>query len=254
MSNASVQQQFGAHANAYATSRVHAQGASLQRLVELVQPRPQWRMLDIATGAGHTAFTFAPHVNHVTASDLTPEMLVVTARLAAEKGIVNLTTQLADAANLPFEAARFELVTCRIAPHHFPDIDRFLCEAQRVLTPGGLLALVDNIVPAGAAGAYVNAFEQLRDPSHVRCLTLEEWQDALARLGYSVLATERAAKAMEFDDWAGRMGATGDTVATLRALLCDATGDAASFLTPRLEEGALWFNLEEAIVIARAPA
>ena len=57
-----VQQQFGAHAAAYATSTVHAKGASLGRLVELVKPQPQWQALDIATGAGHTAAAFAPHV------------------------------------------------------------------------------------------------------------------------------------------------------------------------------------------------
>ena len=40
MNKSLVQQQFGAHAAAYATSTVHAKGASLGRLVELVQPKP----------------------------------------------------------------------------------------------------------------------------------------------------------------------------------------------------------------------
>ena len=48
-----VQQQFGANAAAYATSAVHAKGASLARLVELVKPGADWSVLDIATGAGH---------------------------------------------------------------------------------------------------------------------------------------------------------------------------------------------------------
>ena len=69
MTKTLVQQQFGAHAAAYATSAVHAKGASLGRLVELVQPKSDWRALDIATGAGHTAAAFAPHVAHVIASD-----------------------------------------------------------------------------------------------------------------------------------------------------------------------------------------
>ena len=71
MSKELVQKQFGEHAEAYATSRVHAQGASLKRLVELIQPQADWRVLDVATAAGHTAYAFAPHVAHVTATDLT---------------------------------------------------------------------------------------------------------------------------------------------------------------------------------------
>src|SRR5215831_6610108 len=72
-----VQRQFGANAAKYATSRPHAQGASLSRLVEMVAPKAYWRAIDVATGAGHTAFAFAPHVAHVIASDLTVQMLHV---------------------------------------------------------------------------------------------------------------------------------------------------------------------------------
>ena len=43
MNKSLVQQQFGAHAAAYATSSVHAKGASLGRLVELVRPKPSWQ-------------------------------------------------------------------------------------------------------------------------------------------------------------------------------------------------------------------
>ena len=78
-----VQQQFGANAAAYLTSTVHAKGASLARLVELVKPAKTWVGLDVATGAGHTAAAFAPHVTRMVASDLTPEMLVQVKKLAA---------------------------------------------------------------------------------------------------------------------------------------------------------------------------
>src|SRR5262245_16989014 len=90
MAKSLVQQQFGAHAAAYATSAVHAKGASLGRLVELVQPQRDWQVLDIATGAGHTAAAFAAHVARVIASDITDEMLEETKKLAAAKGFHNL--------------------------------------------------------------------------------------------------------------------------------------------------------------------
>ena len=263
MNKSLVQQQFGAHAAAYATSTVHAKGASLSRLVELVQPKSTWQALDVATGAGHTALAFAPHVARVIASDLTAEMLVEAAKLAKAKGFANMDTAPADAEALPFEDARFDLVTCRIAAHHFPDVPRFVVEVGRVLKPGGTFALVDNISPdalstpgfseadlADAAASY-NAFEKLRDKSHGRCLGLAEWCAVITAAGLTVLRREILPKAMALAPWATRMDADAATTERLRAMLEEGTPALKAFLRPRLDAGALWFTLDEAIVIAR---
>ena len=256
MSKDLVQRQFGANAAAYATSKVHAEGASLARLVELLQPQPTWQVLDVATAAGHTAYALAPHVAHVTATDITPEMLPVAAKLAEEKGITNVTLETADAEELPFTDASFDLVTCRIAPHHFPHIDRFIAQAVRVLRPGGRLAVVDNVVPGGdaesdAAGAYVNAFEKLRDPSHVRALSLAEWLDAFAAAGLTVEHYEVADKPMTFTPWAKRMGASEETIEELRRLLRQAPPAAIAYFKLGEADGDLVFSLQEGLIIGR---
>jgi ubiquinone/menaquinone biosynthesis C-methylase UbiE len=265
MNKSLVQQQFGAHAAAYATSFVHAKGASLGRLVELVQPKNDWQALDIATGAGHTAAAFAPHVARVIASDLTEQMLAEAAKLAAAKGLTNMETARADAEALPFQDGRFDLVTCRIAPHHFPDIPTFVAQVRRVLKAGGTFALVDNISPDALstpgfspaelqdAALTYNAFEKLRDPSHGRCLSMSEWSEALTDAGFVVLHTERLPKDMEFDPWAERMGTDKATIAGLRAMLTEGSAALKAFLKPRLEEARLWFTLDEAILISRKP-
>jgi ubiquinone/menaquinone biosynthesis C-methylase UbiE len=263
VSKSLVQQQFGAHAAAYATSAVHAKGASLARLVELVRPQPHWVALDVATGAGHTAAAFAPHVARVVASDITPQMLEEARKLAAGRGLANMETATADAEALPFEEASFDLVTCRIAPHHFPDVPRFLAEVGRVLKPGGTFALVDNISPdavstpgfsaaelAEAAVAY-NAFEKLRDKSHGRCLATAEWRAAIGDAGLQVLHQEILPKDMEFAPWATRMASGDATVARLRRMLEEASPALKAFLRPRLDGDSLWFSLDEAIMIAR---
>lgn len=246
-----VQQQFGANAAAYATSTVHAKGASLPRLIELTRPQKEWRALDIATGAGHTAFAFAPHVAHVTASDLTPEMLTVAARLAQEKGLTNVDFREADAESLPFEDTVFDLVTCRIAPHHFGDVPQFVRECARVLTPGGVLAIVDNIVPEDLTAAnFVNAFEKYRDPSHVRCLSAEAWAEAYQQAGIHLTCAEEAKKAMNFDAWADNMNASPDMRAALRQMLHEAPAQAKEFLTPQfLADRSITFYLSEGIFI-----
>jgi ubiquinone/menaquinone biosynthesis C-methylase UbiE len=252
MSKDLVQKQFGAHAAAYATSRVHAQGASLKRLVELIQPQTDWQVLDVATAAGHTAYAFAPHVAHVTASDLTPEMLIEAEKLAAQRGITNITLEIADAEALPFPDDSFDLVTCRIAPHHFPNIDHFVSEAVRVLRPNSILAVVDNVVPNDAvASDYVNAFEKLRDPSHGRALSVDEWLTAFSAAGLTVFHHEIAPKSMEFTPWAERMGATPVTIAELRRLLAEAPATAAAYFQSYSTDKDLFFQLDEAIILGR---
>jgi ubiquinone/menaquinone biosynthesis C-methylase UbiE len=266
MNKSLVQQQFGAHAAAYATSAVHAKGASLGRLVELVQPKPTWQALDVATGAGHTAAAFAPHVAHAIASDLTEEMLQEAAKLAKAKGLANMETARADAEALPFEDGRFDLVTCRIAPHHFPDIPTFVAETWRVLKPGGTFALVDNIAPdaestPGFSSAQLrdaaltyNAFEKIRDPSHARCLGMAEWTEVLSDTGFEILHKERLPKDMEFQPWAERLGSDAATIGRLRSMLIDGSSALQAFLKPRLDGDKLWFTLDEAILIACKPA
>ena len=249
MSKSLVQEQFGATARSYLTSKPHAQGKSLDRLVELTQPRPDWQVLDVATGAGHTAYAFAPHVARVWATDITEEMLNVVREQVGKRSLPNMRVAYAKAEGLPFEDETFDLVTCRIAPHHFESIPRFLDEVRRVLKRSGIFALVDNVVPEGSVGDYMNAFERFRDPSHIRAWTLQEWRDALREHGFAVLHEEQMGKTMEFSSWAGRHDATMQRL--LRGMLAQTTPDVAAALAPQDTAGELTFRLSEGVFIAR---
>lgn len=247
-----VQEQFGVNARAYITSRPHAKGASLQRLVELVKPQPDWQALDIATAAGHTAFAFAPRVAHVWATDITPQMLTVAREQADARGVDNVTVEYADADNLPYADARFDLLTCRIAPHHFPDIGAFMRESVRVLRAGGILAVVDNVAPEGVAGDFVNAFEKLRDPSHGRCLSTEEWLQAYTTANLELAHHEILEKQMVFEDWAARHDQPMHSY--LRALLWHGPPETQEFLHPQTQDGRTLFHLREGLFIGRKQA
>ncbi|MEP7032244.1 MAG: methyltransferase domain-containing protein, partial [Pseudolabrys sp.] len=217
MNKTLVQEQFGKTAAHYLTSKPHALGKSLERLVDLTKPQKNWRVLDVATGGGHVAYVFAPHVERVWATDITQEMLDQVKAEASKRGLTNVRTTYAKAEALPFEDDSFDLVTCRIAPHHFDSIPEFIAEVHRVLKPTGQFALVDNVVPAGAVGDYINAFERLRDPSHLRAWTMDEWRDALKAKGFAIGHEEQIYKQMEFKSWAQRYD---DTMkALLRAML-----------------------------------
>lgn len=202
---AAVQAQFGATAEAYVHSAVHAKGADLVRMVELAGPHGNERVLDIATGGGHTALAFAPHVAEVVASDLTPKMLEAARRFVESQSIGNIRFERADAEVLPFGDASFDIVTCRVAAHHFADIGAFGLETARVLRPGGHLLLSDTVAPEDPAlDTFINKIETLRDPTHVRDYTVSEWRDVLGAAGLVVEQVEAFPKTIPFSDWCDR--------------------------------------------------
>jgi len=248
-----VRSQFGPNAANYAISPVHATGSSLAMLADLLEPDPVWRLLDIATAAGHTAFALAPAVAEVVATDLLDEMLEVAGQQAEAKGLTNVVFQQADAESLPFADASFDAVTCRIAPHHFPKPERFVAEVARVLRPGGRFGLVDNMVDAEAA-TFVNDFEKRRDPSHVRALPIDEWLGLVTDAGLTVDAVERLTKRMEFTTWADNMSVPGPVRVELLADLETAPAAAVAYLEPDLgepgDQDAAAFHLTEGVIIA----
>lgn len=201
------QQRFNQYAQLYVHSEAHARNDELGRLIELAQPQPDWKMLDIATGGGHTALAFAPHVASVIASDIAPQMLEAARAHITEQGVTNVQFREADAENLPFGNAVVDLVTCRIAPHHFPKAARFVREAARVLKQGGRVVIQDHLRSDDPIVAdYAESFERLRDPSHHLAFTEAEWVAMFEAAGLVVEQTLTTIKRLPFIPWAERQG------------------------------------------------
>jgi len=247
-----VQQQFGPHAQNYVTSPDHARGDSLERLLAVVQPQPHWRVLDIATGGGHTALACAPHVQEVVATDLTPEMLAAAEKFIRAQGVSNITFKEADAMVLPFEAAEFDLVTCRIAPHHFPDCAGFVREMARVLKPGGLAAVIDNVASTDQTAArHINAYEKLRDPSHVWMYAVPDWEAFYLGAGLRVTQVEQFEKAMDFERHCARLNVPPHIRQQMRVMLLHAPAPARAALKPVVEGDRITFVLTEVLMVGQ---
>jgi len=180
---------FAERAAFYATSAAHTDEQVLGRVVEMASPQPEWAVLDVGTGTGHTAFALAPHVATVIGTDLTPEMLAEAERLRRERGFANVSFRVADVHNLPFADRAFQLVTCRRAAHHFSNIKQALSEIRRVLCPGGRLVIDDRSVPDDdAVDACMNELDRLHDASHVREYRPGEWREMVLECGFAIYA------------------------------------------------------------------
>lgn len=231
---AQAQARFGQFAQNYVDSPTHASAPELDRLIELISPQPHWLGLDVATGGGHTALKFAPDVKHMVASDFGEKMLNTARDHIHTQGVSNVSFAGADAENLPFADASFEVVTCRIAPHHFPDAFRFVQEAARVLKPGGLLTVQDHLAPdVTRAAAYIDAFNRLRDPSHQRAFNEWEWRGMLLDSGLDVTHVEQTRQSSLLGPWAERQGCAPQTVEYLRIMLAQAPQAVANWIRPR---------------------
>ena len=201
-----VKKQFGRSANEYVKSQIHRKGSDLKWLLEMAGLKGNEEILDVATGGGHTANAFAPYAHKVTAMDLTPEMLNAAEKFIKGNGHSNVLFMEGDAENMPFSNHHFDLVICRIAPHHFPNINKFISEAYRVLKDGGQFLLDDNVVPENDEfDHFYNKIEKMRDFSHYRAWKKTEWIQKIELAGFEIHEVSRFEKRFEFMSWCDRM-------------------------------------------------
>ncbi|HKF03948.1 MAG TPA: class I SAM-dependent methyltransferase [Candidatus Sulfotelmatobacter sp.] len=107
--------------------------------VDYAEPGPGMQILDLASGTGEPAITLARRIGpegRVTATDLSADLLEVTATRAQANGLSNIVTRRADAHELPFPDNSFDLATSRFGIMFFSDAERALRELRRVLRPG----------------------------------------------------------------------------------------------------------------------
>jgi ubiquinone/menaquinone biosynthesis C-methylase UbiE len=176
--------QFTRQATPFSTAGTITDANALRMIVAAASPEPGDTVLDVACGGGIIVCAFAPAVKHATGIDMTPAMLDRARQLGTEKGVANVSWDQGDVGSLPYADGAFDIVVTRFSMHHFLDPIGVLREMVRVCAPGGRVVVVDMYASEDAAkAAEWNRAEKLRDPSHVRCLTLTELKALFGAVG-----------------------------------------------------------------------
>jgi SAM-dependent methyltransferase len=194
---------WSARAEAFRASKPHREGADLDLVVEWCEPGEGIKALDVATGGGHVARRLR---------DLGCEVVTVDPAPGMKPDVVGR------AEHLPFEDESYDVVVCRIAAHHFPEVEAAIGEMARV---SGRLLVIDDLL---FDGEHVEEAHRLRDPTHVRSLTEDEWREQISAAGFEVEQVEIfAERRLALEPWLERVDVPDEDRDRVHELLGDAT-------------------------------
>lgn len=151
----------------------------LERILKCIPVEQGMRILDLGTGSGYLAFSFAEKYKQVEVIglDIVEKTLEENQRKTKEKGIHNLHFLNYEGMNFPFEDNSFDIVIARYALHHFPAINDTFCEISRVLKKNGIFFLSDPTPNDDDIERFVDEYMQMKKDGHIKFYTKDEWEE-----------------------------------------------------------------------------
>jgi ubiquinone/menaquinone biosynthesis C-methylase UbiE len=206
---------WSSRAQLYRDSEAHREGEDLDLVVAWAEGAET--ALDVATGGGHVARRLRETGINVVSVDPAPGM---------EPDVVSR------AEDIPFADGSFDVVVCRVAAHHFEDVEKAMAEMARVSRDR--VIVVDNLF----LDEQAEEADRLRDPTHVQNYTEGEWRELFGSVGLRIEELRRLSKPIEIEPAFERAGTPDADAERVRELLAD-----------RIEDG--WITLDRIAILGR---
>lgn len=164
---------------------------SCKNIAEYLRDKEYNNLLDIGSGTGYLINMLSEkHEAQYTGLDLSPNMI----KVANQKNIKNAKFIEGLSDNLPFDDNTFDIVTCSQSFHHYPDTDKALKEAYRVLKPNGLYIISDTGVgPFKKFGVILDDFiyKTFSNTGDCNISYLEKMENDMKRNNFKIVKTEK---------------------------------------------------------------
>lgn len=223
---------------------------TLDRVVHASGAGPHDTVLDVGCGPGLLACAFARVVRHATGIDLTPAMLEQARKLQREQGLPNVSWREGDITSLPYLDGEFSIVSCRYVFHHLEDPLTVLKEMARVCQPGGRVVVAD-MAPAREKADALNRMERLRDPSHVRGLTLFELGDLFKQARLPEPEVQKYRMECELEDLLSRSFPEPGDADRIRKIFDESSQGDPLDLAVRKDNGKIFYAYPVAILVSK---
>ena len=248
-----IQKSFTGQAKNFETKSMNfTKQEYLEYMISYVKPQRTDIILEVAAGTCICGRSFAPLVKSVTCLDMTNTMLAVGKDEAGKRGLLNLDFVQGDAEKLPFSDNSFDIVISRLAFHHFLNPKRCFSEMARVLKTGGKLVVIDMEAAEEALRNTEDEIETLRDPSHIRNLSEEEFTEMFRESRLSIMTMDCTKLPVSLSAWLALTNTPAELSANISKRLTDEINDnGLTGFTPYQKNGEIYFNQRWFMIIGK---
>jgi len=245
-----IRSQFTRQARAYADTAQAKDDGAHAKLVTLLAPDANARVLDVACGPGYLTLAFAARCADVVGIDATDALLDIARTNARTRSVGNVRFDSGDATALPYADGEFDVVVCRAAFHHFPNPGRVLGEMARVVRAGGTVAVADIVTSPNPQFARThNAIERLCDPTHVRALPADQLRALFIANDLDVTADRPGQMHYALTEWIAHGGPDAAAEEEIRRRFTAALANDETGLDVREEGGDVRFTHQTLLLV-----
>lgn len=208
-----------------------------EKIVSLLEPSADMIVIDLATGGGATARAIAPFVSAVSAIDSCSEAIESCAIKNGSAGITNIQPQVMDVEELLFPDGLFDAATCRLAMHHFDDLEGSLTEIARVLRNGAPLIIADRLCPDDdELSEFLHCIGRLRDNTFRTVLTKTAWKELLEKCGFRLVSESIFKETIDIDEWLNHSPLDDEEKAAIQAAFMNASSKVQDYFQVQIED------------------